>query len=194
MPSTIKQRPDQRKLDPRVAAAAFETDLGYMAVAVDSRQVLAVTFGYPDADGALDGLSAGALSAVTAVVELPDWAQSLVTRLTAFAAGEAVEFADASVDHRHLTPFGRRVQRACRRIAYGKTVTYGELAEEVGAPRAARAVGSQMAGNRFPLIVPCHRVVAAGGGLGGYSAPQGLKMKERLLAMERSIPATTASE
>jgi methylated-DNA-[protein]-cysteine S-methyltransferase len=62
--------------------------------------------------------------------------------------------------------------------------TYGDLAAAIGSPGAARAVGSVMARNCFPLIVPCHRVLGAGGSLGGYSAPDGLRMKRRLLAME----------
>ena len=65
-------------------------------------------------------------------------------------------------------------------------MTYGELAETVRHPGAARAVGSVMSNNRYPLIVPCHRVLASGGRLGGYSAPQGLAMKERLLAAEQA--------
>ena len=76
---------------------------------------------------------------------------------------------------------GRRLPADSR----GLTRTYGELAAECGSPGAARAVGSVMAKNRYPLIVPCHRVLAAGGELGGYSAPDGLKMKRRLLEMER---------
>ena len=72
----------------------------------------------------------------------------------------------------------------CRLIPYGQVLTYGELAERAGSPRAARAVGNVMRTNRFPLIVPCHRVVGAAGALGGYSAPTGLKMKRRLLRLE----------
>ena len=95
-----------------------------------------------------------------------------------------MDFSDVPLALDHLTPFGRRVVAACRRIPWGQTRSYGELAAECGSPGAARAVGSVMAKNRYPLIVPCHRVLAAGGELGGYSAPDGLKMKRRLLAME----------
>ena len=98
--------------------------------------------------------------------------------------GEPVDFADVPLALDHLTPFGRRVIAACRRFLGDSTRSYGELAAECGSPGAARAVGSVMAKNRYPLIVPCHRVLAAGGELGGYSAPDGLKMKRRLLAME----------
>jgi O-6-methylguanine DNA methyltransferase len=81
-----------------------------------------------------------------------------------------------------LSPFHRRVLRAALRIPYGRTVTYSDLARRVGRPAAARAVGQAMARNPVPLVIPCHRVVAAGGGLGGYSG--GLALKRRLLALE----------
>ena len=110
--------------------------------------------------------------------------EGLVDELSRFAAGEPVDLAQVQVDDSHLTPYARRVAAACRRIAWGETRTYGQLAAECGSPAAARAVGQVMATNRYPLIVPCHRVLAAGGSLGGFSAPQGLTMKRRLLAME----------
>ena len=72
----------------------------------------------------------------------------------------------------------------CRRIPYGRTMSYAELAAKAGSPNAARAVGNCMAGNRIPLIVPCHRVVCSDGRLGSYSAPGGTRMKRRLLDLE----------
>jgi methylated-DNA-[protein]-cysteine S-methyltransferase len=104
--------------------------------------------------------------------------------LACYAAGGVVDFSDVGLDLEYQTPLGRRIIAACRAIPRGEVRTYGEIAAECGSPGAARAVGSVMAKNRHPLIVPCHRVVGAGGGLGGYSAPEGLRMKRRLLAME----------
>jgi methylated-DNA-[protein]-cysteine S-methyltransferase len=97
-----------------------------------------------------------------------------------------VDFSYVPLALDHLTPFARQVVVACRRISWGLVSSYGELAARCGSPGAARAVGSVMAKNRYPLVVPCHRVLAAGGALGGYSAPDGLRMKRRLLAMERN--------
>jgi methylated-DNA-[protein]-cysteine S-methyltransferase len=82
--------------------------------------------------------------------------------------------------------FERAVYEAARRIPAGSTRTYGELAAEAANPRAARAVGVAMARNPFPIIVPCHRVLAAGGGFGGFSARGGLPAKARLLQIERA--------
>ena len=81
-----------------------------------------------------------------------------------------------------VPPFSRRVLLAASRIPYGATVTYGHLARRAGLPGAARAVGQVMARNPVPLLVPCHRVVASGGGLGGFTG--GLVLKRRLLALE----------
>jgi methylated-DNA-[protein]-cysteine S-methyltransferase len=114
----------------------------------------------------------------------PAWLTDVVGRLERYADGEPVEFTDVPLALDHLTPFARRVVAACRRVGWGHVSTYGDLAAQCGSPGAARAVGSVMAKNCYPLIVPCHRVLAAGGAIGGYSAPDGLRMKRRLLVME----------
>jgi methylated-DNA-[protein]-cysteine S-methyltransferase len=84
------------------------------------------------------------------------------------------------------TPFQRRVWVALAGIEYGQTISYAELADRVGSPRAFRAVGQANGANPIPIIVPCHRVVASGGGIGGYGG--GLDMKRRLLAIETQGP------
>ena len=113
-----------------------------------------------------------------------DWHAGLRRRLEAFAAGEPCDFADVQLALPSLTPFQQRVIAETRGIGYGQTLTYGELAARAGAPRAARAVGTVMSSNRIPILIPCHRVIASGGRLGGYSAPQGVDLKRRLLEME----------
>ena len=113
-----------------------------------------------------------------------DWFPQLRLRLAAYAKGEPVDFADCTVRWPYRTEFQQRVIAATRRIRYGTTITYAALAAQAGSPRAARAVGNIMAANTVPIIIPCHRVVAAGGKLGGFSAPQGVRLKERMLALE----------
>jgi methylated-DNA-[protein]-cysteine S-methyltransferase len=105
--------------------------------------------------------------------------------LQAFARKPDDDFLDLQLDVVNSTEFQLAVVRHCRAIPIGGTLTYGELARAAGHPRAARAVGQVMATNRFPLIVPCHRVVGSNGSLGGYSARDGLNMKRRLLDRER---------
>jgi methylated-DNA-[protein]-cysteine S-methyltransferase len=158
-------------------------------VAVAGGKVVAVVFGHPSEVAARAAISkrsamAPAESAADDSAEDETLADEVLERLQRYAAGETVELNDIPVSIGHLSPFQRRVVKACRAIRPGQRRTYGELAAAAGSPGAARAVGQVMASNRVPLIVPCHRVVASGGGLGGFSAPQGLAMKRRLLAME----------
>jgi methylated-DNA-[protein]-cysteine S-methyltransferase len=110
-------------------------------------------------------------------------AASLQQQIRDYFAGEPVAF-DYPIDLGRMTPFRRAVLGACRRIPYGRTVTYGELAWAVGRPRGARAVGGAMARNPVPLVVPCHRVIAGDGSLCGFSAPSGVSLKRRMLELE----------
>ncbi len=172
--------------------AAFETELGWMAIAHCDEVLAGVVFGHASKRHAMESLrrylgrgeETPSLVDFLEVEEQPESMIGVIERLGAYAAGEEVDFSNARVDERHLTDFGRRVVRACRRIPRGKTRSYGQLAADCSSPGAARAVGQVMAKNRYPLIVPCHRVLAAGGLLGGFSAPQGLAMKRRLLELE----------
>lgn len=194
-PSTRPQpsRMTRNRIRNKAVAVAFETELGWMALAVEDGVLIGIVFGHPSQRRAQESLRRYLRAALTSelvdFIEVNDahaWVVDVVKRLKAYAAGEAVDFSDVCVDERHLTDFGRQVVRACRRIPRGQSRTYGELAVAGGSPGAARAVGQVMARNRYPLVVPCHRVLAAGGLLGGFSAPQGLSMKRRLLAMEQA--------
>jgi methylated-DNA-[protein]-cysteine S-methyltransferase len=166
-----------------VATTVFLTELGWMGVAGHDNVVAGIVFGYPSEERAARVLAerTGRRIALDAA---PPWLRDVRQLLEEYAAGGEVDFTGAPLDLDYVTPFGRRVIAACRNIPRGAVCSYGELAEECGAPGAARAVGSVMAKNRHPLVVPCHRVVGASGSLGGYSAPGGLAIKRRLLAME----------
>jgi methylated-DNA-[protein]-cysteine S-methyltransferase len=107
---------------------------------------------------------------------------ALAARFAAYFAGERDSFEDVELDLEGYTPYQRALVNALRSVRYGETVTYGELAALAGSPNAARAAGTFCAGNRFPLVVPCHRVVAAGG-IGGFGA-LGVEYKRRLLELE----------
>jgi len=115
-----------------------------------------------------------------------DWNPELVMRLQRYAAGEGDDFRDVKVDTTGLTQFSRKVLTRCRKIPAGETTTYGQLAEKVGSPGAARAVGSVMSRNRIPIVIPCHRVVGSNGKLTGFTAPGGCDMKRRMLELEAS--------
>jgi len=169
---------------------AGRSALGAMAVSVADGAVTGVRFGYESERLAIAALERGAQGGggFEETVEYSDQderlAADVLDRLQRYADGEPVDFSDVPVALDHFSTFQRRVVKACRGIPAGQRRSYGELAAAAGSPGAARAVGQVMAGNRTPLVVPCHRVVASGGGLGGFSAPQGLAMKRRLLELE----------
>ncbi len=107
-------------------------------------------------------------------------------RVQALLVGEADHLQDICLDMDGVPAFHRRVYDAARRIGPGRTCSYGELAEALGEPGAARSVGQALGANPFALIVPCHRVLAARGASGGFSAPGGVETKRRLLEIERA--------
>ena len=137
--------------------------------------------GHPNEVAAIRAVAKGPL---VATPEPRNWHPRLAKLLAAYAAGKATEFSEIAIDQEHFTPFQLQVVKLCRRIPSGETVSYGELAAQAGSPGAARAVGSVMAKNRYPLVVPCHRVIASGGRLGGFSARNGVSLKKQLLDLE----------
>ncbi|MHB8836645.1 MAG: methylated-DNA--[protein]-cysteine S-methyltransferase [Candidatus Methylomirabilia bacterium] len=150
----------------------FRTSWGWVGVAFTSRGVRRLVLPRPDrAAGARElGLPPGAV--------LTPWESR--GELLAFFKGEGA-CPKATVDLAGVPGFTRRVLDAARTIPPGTAITYGELARRAGSPRACRAAGQVMARNPVPLVIPCHRVVAAGGP-GGYAG--GPAMKARLLALE----------
>ncbi len=107
-----------------------------------------------------------------------------IAAITALLRGERTDLGTIRIDDSRLDPFDRRVYAAARTIAPGRVVSYAELAARVGADATAREVGQSLGRNPFPIVVPCHRIVAAGGELGGFSAPGGTATKRRLLTIE----------
>jgi methylated-DNA-[protein]-cysteine S-methyltransferase len=108
-----------------------------------------------------------------------------VAAVKRYFAGEAIDFSDVRLDLGEQSAFFRQVYAAARQVGWGRTTTYGTLAKQLGAePQAARDVGEAMARNPVALIIPCHRVLAAGGKVGGFSAPGGAATKLRMLELE----------
>jgi methylated-DNA-[protein]-cysteine S-methyltransferase len=105
--------------------------------------------------------------------------------LEEFCEGNESPLLEIDLDFDGLTELTIRVLRCCRKIPLGEVRTYGELAATAGCPAAARFVGQVMARNRFPIAIPCHRVIGASGSLTGYSGYQGLETKRKLLELER---------
>jgi len=114
----------------------------------------------------------------------PDIAATIAAAQRYFE-GEQTDFSDVPVDLGEQGAFFTRIYEAVRRLGWGETTSYGAVARDLGAgPESARTVGQAMAANPVPLIIPCHRVLAAGGKIGGFSAPGGSDSKRRMLAIE----------
>jgi methylated-DNA-[protein]-cysteine S-methyltransferase len=110
--------------------------------------------------------------------------QRAIDRMVALLRGEASDLSAVALDLSGVEPFARRVYEVARTIAAGATLTYGEIAARLGDRALARDVGQALGQNPFPLIVPCHRVLSAGGKAGGFSANGGVATKLRLLSIE----------
>ena len=167
-----------------LSVSFFPTDLGWFGLAGRGRRVERLWFGHRSEDqvrAAADRDIAG-----RTLVEEPHWYPVAERLCVDYASGRPVDLSRIDVLLSTRTDLQRRVLLAVRGLEYGETASYGEIAERAGAPGAARAVGTVMSRNCIPLLIPCHRVTAAGGKLGGYSSPAGLQMKVRLLEMERA--------
>jgi methylated-DNA-[protein]-cysteine S-methyltransferase len=116
-------------------------------------------------------------------IEAPDLFAKLQAAIRAYFMGRRASF-NVELDLSDYTTFQEAVLRACHRIPYGKTASYVDLARAAGRVNAARGVGSTMARNPMPLIIPCHRVIRADGSIGGFSSPEGVEEKLRMLALE----------
>jgi len=114
--------------------------------------------------------------------EVPALAHRFSAMLREYFSGEPVEPPWEFLDTTGLSSLARQVLLACSKIPWGKTVSYGELAERIGRPKAARFVGTALGQNPFPVFIPCHRVIKRDGTLGGFGG--GLDLKERMLRLE----------
>ncbi len=112
--------------------------------------------------------------------------KALQEQITAYFEGTRVNFSpDTPLLLDGFTGFSQSVLNTCRKIGFGRTISYAGLASESGRPAASRAVGSALAKNPLPLIIPCHRVLRSDGKLGGFSAPGGISLKKKMLELER---------
>ena len=160
----------------------FDTAIGSCAIAWGERGVLGVQL--PEADAARTRARMRRRFPKAGEASPPVQVQHAIDGIVALINGETVDFSAVPLDMEQLPAFPRRVYEVVRTIPCGATLTYGEIAKRLGVPAEARDVGEAMGRNPFPIIVPCHRVLAAGGKLGGFSAPGGAATKRRLLAIE----------
>ena len=155
----------------------IRTPIGLVYVGVSDQGVCDVTFDETSESGYRSRLAHRAPE----VFRDRDVVEPVLAELDAYFSGTLRRFTVA-VDLRAVTRFTGRVLRATRRIPFGRLLSYGEVAERIGSPSASRAVGGALGRNPVPIIVPCHRVVAHGGGLGGFTG--GVETKRKLLHVE----------
>jgi len=156
-----------------------KTTLGAITVIVSARGLTAVSLGdVPEIFVARMESRLG-----TTIKENLQRTEKAITQLCEYVEGERREI-DTPLDLHLLSAFQRDILLRLRSIPTGSVKTYGELAREAGRPGSARAVGRALATNPLPLALPCHRVIASDGGLGGFSSPRGVEDKAALLALE----------
>jgi len=114
----------------------------------------------------------------------PAWLGPTVQKLQRYFAGEAEDFSATPLDLDGVPELNQALYLEMLKLRWGETVTYGELGDRIGAPGIAQAVGQAMGSNPVPIIIPCHRVLAAGNKIGGFSAPGGRRTKLKMLEME----------
>jgi methylated-DNA-[protein]-cysteine S-methyltransferase len=171
-------------MNPAGGFCVFESAIGWCGIAWNGTGIAGVQLPLRDA----------AATATCMRRRFPQFAQAdagpevatVIARLQAMLEGKRDPMLDVPLDMSDIPPFQQRVYAITRAIPPGRTLTYGEVAERAGDPGAARAVGQAMGHNPFAPVVPCHRVLAAHNGAGGFSADGGVATKLRLLQIERA--------
>jgi methylated-DNA-[protein]-cysteine S-methyltransferase len=166
--------------------ALFDTAIGRCGIVWSARGIVGVQF----PEGSEPATRKRLLRRHPNVGEAPppEAVGRVIEGIVALLAGERRDLCDAALDMSAVPDFNRRVYNVARAIPPGGTLSYGEVAERLGDRALARDVAQALGQNPFPIIVPCHRVVAAGGKTGGFSAPGGVRTKLRLLSIERAQP------
>ncbi|MBD0414595.1 methylated-DNA--[protein]-cysteine S-methyltransferase [Oryzicola mucosus] len=137
-----------------------------------------------DKDRTASQLASRLPTGLVSTAAAPDWIDRLIQDVKMYAEGAPIQFASVPVNLDGVDAFRLAVYARTRQLSYGETLSYGELAARSGYEGLAREVGQAMGSNPVPLIIPCHRVLAAGNRIGGFSAPGGSASKQRMLSLE----------
>jgi methylated-DNA-[protein]-cysteine S-methyltransferase len=170
------------RLDVEEHYCLFDTAIGACGIAWSGRGVTRLQLPERSRD-ATERRLRGRLALATAGTP-PAAIRAAISLLERYFAGEQVDLSGIALDLSGVSPFHSKIYAAARGLVWGETSTYGDLARQVGSRGAARAVGQAMGSNPAPVLIPCHRVLAAGGKVGGFSAHGGTTTKQRLLALE----------
>jgi methylated-DNA-[protein]-cysteine S-methyltransferase len=163
----------------------FDTAIGPCAIAWSERGIVAVQLPETDEPRTRARMRRRVPDAREAAP--PAGVERAIDGIIALLRGEPAQLSEVALDTRAVPPFNRRVYEIARSIGPGSTASYGAIAAQLGDPGTAREVGQALGENPFPLVVPCHRVLAAHGKMGGFSAPGGTVTKRRLLTIEGAL-------
>jgi len=175
-----------KKVDEELRYTIFNTGMGWVGILGSAAGLMRISLPQHSAQKARQLLGDN----VNYATQTPRLFENLMERLRSYFDGHKVAFPDR-LDLSQATSFQREVWETARLIPYGETRSYAWVAEQMGKPRAVRAVGQALARNPLPIIIPCHRVVTSDGNLGGYSG--GLEMKSHLFQLEGAANITKRS-
>ncbi|RLP25442.1 methylated-DNA--[protein]-cysteine S-methyltransferase [Mesorhizobium sp. YM1C-6-2] len=162
----------------------FDTALGFVGIAWSEKGLTRLCLFQREPTAVERRLERLAPAGGAAKGETPAWVGSLIRDIRAYAEGEEIDFSAVPVDLDGVDDFRLAIYAAARKLGFGETTTYGELAKRAGHAGLPRETGQALGSNPVPLVIPCHRILAAGGKIGGFSAPGGSTTKERMLALE----------
>ncbi len=167
-----------------ISFCLFDTAIGTGGIAWGEHGVVGIQLPEPDAAGLRARFKRRFAGAVEA--DPPPAIEQAIYSMTALLRGDDADLSSVELDLERVPEFDREVYAVARTVQPGETISYGEIATRLGDVHLARDVGQALSHNPFPIVVPCHRVLAAGGKMGGFSAPGGVKTKQRLLEIERA--------
>jgi methylated-DNA-[protein]-cysteine S-methyltransferase len=179
--ATSRRENDSTMTRRSLSYTLFDTAIGRCAVAWTDRGIARIQL--PEASDA-KAVRRLAMHDDLTLCEPAPAVKRAIELLCLHLGGKQQDFRDVPLDTSGVAGFHLRVYQGARKVSAGRTISYGELAERIGSPGAARAVGQALGKNPFPIVVPCHRVLAANGKAGGFSAHGGLSTKRRILAAE----------
>ena len=175
----------------RAAYCLFETTLGSCGIAWAEDDELVTLFQLPESTEKRTESRIAARAGAKRASSPPPAIEAVIERVVMHLEGKVDDFRDIDLNLDGSPKFATQVYEAAREIPPGQATTYGKLAETIGRPHAARAVGQALGRNPIALIIPCHRVLAAGSKPGGFSAHGGLATKAKMLAIEGGIELET---
>jgi methylated-DNA-[protein]-cysteine S-methyltransferase len=181
--TSAQERVMQAEFLAHAGSAVFETALGFMGLAWSEKGVTHLLLAERSRE-AIERRLLRVCGSAPAGFAMPPWVEKLIAAIRAYAAGETVDFSAVPVDLTGIDDFRLAIYDATRKLGFGETTTYGELARRAGHSGLPRETGAALGTNPVPLIIPCHRILAAGGKIGGFSAPGGSAAKEKMLALE----------